>query len=129
MPREGSLLEQGCQHGALFNWGSRLAKDVKSVLLHFDQELVANLFRKYYNLLAVPVVDQDNKIRGVITLDDVLDVIDEENTDDIYQASGISMGEDQDEKHLLTAFYQEIFASKVDMFNLIRVLITPAPDT
>lgn len=75
--------------------------DVKSILLTFDQELVANLFRKYYNLLAMPVVDVDEVLRGVITLDDVIDVIDEESTEDYYQASGISI-EEIDEKHLLT---------------------------
>jgi magnesium transporter len=75
--------------------------DVKSLLLTFDQELVANVFRKYYNLLAMPVVDQDEVLRGIITLDDIVDVIDEESSEDYYQASGITM-EAIDEKHLLT---------------------------
>ncbi|MDX2085012.1 MAG: magnesium transporter [Candidatus Melainabacteria bacterium] len=75
--------------------------DIKSILVSFDQEFVANLFRKYYNLLAMPVVDADNVLRGIITLDDVLDVIDEETSEDLYQASGIRL-DDIDEKNLLT---------------------------
>lgn len=75
--------------------------DIKSLLLTFDQELVANIFRKYYNLLAMPVVDHDDTLRGIITLDDIVDVIDEETSEDFYQASGITM-EQIDEKHLLT---------------------------
>ena len=74
--------------------------DTKSILVSYDQELVANLFRKYYNLLAMPVVDNNNELRGIITLDDVLDVIDEETSEDIYLASGINLDE-MDEKNLL----------------------------
>lgn len=80
---------------------SRMAEDdVKSLLTHFDQELVANLFRKYDNLLAMPVVDGDNVLRGIITIDDIVYVIDEETSEDIYRASGIEI-EEIDEKHLL----------------------------
>ena len=75
--------------------------DVKSILIHFDQELVANVFRKYFNLLAMPVVDEYNHLRGIITLDDIVDVIEEESSEDIYRGSGINV-EAIDEKHLLT---------------------------
>ena len=76
--------------------------DVKSVLDSFDQELVANLFRKYYNLLSVPVVDSADRLLGIITLDDVVDVIDEELQEDIYKSSGILLEEVSDERHLLS---------------------------
>ncbi len=80
---------------------SRIAQfDVKSLLVNFDQELVANVFRKYYNLLAMPVTDPDNTLRGVITLDDIIDVIEEETSEDIYRASGINL-EEVDERGLL----------------------------
>lgn len=75
--------------------------DVKTVLLHFDRPLVVNLFRKYYNLLAMPVVDEADVLRGIITLDDVVDIIEEETSDDLYRTSGISL-EAVDEKNLLT---------------------------
>jgi magnesium transporter len=73
--------------------------DVKQVLESYDQELVASVFRKYYNLLALPVVDLNEKLVGLITLDDVLDVIDEESQEDLYRSSGITL-EDMDERHL-----------------------------
>jgi magnesium transporter len=80
---------------------SRIAQfDVKSLLVNYDQELVANVFRKYYNLLAMPVVDPDNTLRGVVTLDDIIDVIEEETSEDIYKASGITL-EEMDERGLL----------------------------
>ena len=73
--------------------------DVKQVLESYDQELVASVFRKYYNLLALPVVDLNEKLVGLITLDDVLDVIEEESQEDLYRSSGITL-EDMDERHL-----------------------------
>lgn len=80
---------------------SRIAKfDVKSLLVNYDQELVANVFRKYYNLLAMPVVDPENLLRGIVTLDDIIDVIEEETSEDIYKASGINL-EEMDERGLL----------------------------
>jgi magnesium transporter len=80
---------------------SRIAQfDVKSILVTFDQELVANVFRKYYNLLAMPVVDPDNTLRGIVTIDDIIDVIEEETSEDIYKASGITL-EEMDERGLL----------------------------
>jgi len=54
-----------------------------------DQEEVARIVSKY-NLLAVPVVDKGGQLLGIITVDDVLDVITEEDTEDIYRMAGIS---------------------------------------
>jgi magnesium transporter len=84
-----------------------LVEEVKSVRDGFDQELVANIFRKYYNLLSLPVVNDDNVLLGIITFDDVIDVIDEENQEDLYRASGIRVEEAIDERNLLTgkSFY------------------------
>jgi magnesium transporter len=80
---------------------SRIAEfDVKSLLVTYDQALVANVFRKYYNLLAMPVTDSSNILRGVITIDDIIDVIEEQNSEDIYRASGINL-EEMDERGLL----------------------------
>jgi magnesium transporter len=75
--------------------------DVKTLFIHFDQELAATVFRKYYNLLAMPVVDDDHMMRGIVTLDDIIDVIEEETSEDIYRTSGISV-EAIDEKNLLS---------------------------
>lgn len=54
-----------------------------------DQEEVAKIVSKY-NLLAVPVVSKENKLLGIVTVDDVIDVIKEEDTEDIYKMAGIS---------------------------------------
>ncbi|MCP5056272.1 MAG: magnesium transporter [bacterium] len=54
-----------------------------------DQEEVAQLVGRY-NLLAVPVVDDEQRILGVITVDDVIEVINEEATEDMYLMAGLS---------------------------------------
>jgi len=54
-----------------------------------DQEEVARQVASY-NLLAVPVVDEENKLVGVITVDDVIDVIKDEATEDLYRLAGVS---------------------------------------
>jgi len=60
-----------------------------SVLPEADQEEVAQLVKRY-DLLAVPVTDVDGVMLGVITVDDVIDVITEEATEDIYRLAGLS---------------------------------------
>ena len=57
-----------------------------------DQEEVAELFKKY-DLLAVPVVDGENRLVGIITIDDIVDVIDQENTEDFYKMAAIQPSE------------------------------------
>jgi magnesium transporter len=54
-----------------------------------DQEEVAELVARY-NLLAVPVTDEQSRLLGVITVDDVIEVIHEEATEDMYHMAGLS---------------------------------------
>ncbi|HSK68212.1 MAG TPA: magnesium transporter [Candidatus Limnocylindria bacterium] len=54
-----------------------------------DQEIVADTVRKYH-LLTIPVVDGEGRMVGIITSDDVMDVIEEENTEDIEKMSGLA---------------------------------------
>lgn len=61
-----------------------MTKDVISVHTETDQEEVARIVADY-NLVAVPVVDSEKKLVGVVTVDDVIDVIDKEATEDIYK--------------------------------------------
>jgi magnesium transporter len=63
-------------------------EEILSVQTLEDQEVAAERMR-HYNLLALPVVDADNRLRGVITADDVLDVQVEEATEDIYRLAGL----------------------------------------
>jgi magnesium transporter len=53
-----------------------------------DQEAVAEIV-KDYDFLAVPVVDKENRLVGIVTVDDVIDVIEEEATEDILKGSGV----------------------------------------
>ncbi|HLF79483.1 MAG TPA: magnesium transporter [Dehalococcoidia bacterium] len=63
-----------------------------SVRVDEDQEVAAERMR-HYNLLALPVVDAEDRLRGVITADDVLDVQVEEATEDIYRMAGVGVQE------------------------------------
>ena len=65
---------------------------VTSVRTDTDQEDVARLVDSY-NILAMPVVDEENKLVGIITVDDVIDVIKEEATEDIYRLAGLDVHE------------------------------------
>ncbi len=66
-----------------------MVTDVINVRTDKDQEEVAHLVAKY-NILAIPVVDEWNKLVGLITVDDVIDVMREEATEDIYKMAGAS---------------------------------------
>jgi magnesium transporter len=64
-------------------------KEAISVQPEMDQEEVANLFHKY-DLVAAPVVDEQGRLVGRITVDDVLDVLEEEASEDITMMAGIT---------------------------------------
>jgi len=69
-----------------------MAREVISVRTDTDQEEVAHLVAKY-NILAVPVVDDANKLMGLVTVDVVIDVMRQEATEDIYKMAGASQEE------------------------------------
>ena len=54
-----------------------------------DQEVVAQMFNKY-NFLALPVVDKENRLVGIVTVDDAIDVMEEEATEDIQKMAAIT---------------------------------------
>ena len=64
-----------------------MEKRVHSVRPETDQEDVAQIVAQY-NYLAVPVIDSDNRLLGIVTVDDVVDVIREEATEDFLQMAG-----------------------------------------
>lgn len=70
-----------------------MTTDLISVRSETDQEEVARQVASY-NLLAIPVVDEENKLVGVITVDDVIDVIKDEATEDVYRLAGVA-GDDR----------------------------------
>ncbi len=70
------------------NVNDLMSQSVKSVPPELDQEEVARMLAKY-DLGAVPVVDHDERLLGVITADDVLDVIREEQSEDVHKMAAI----------------------------------------
>jgi len=64
-------------------------KMVTSARVDLDQEQVAQLFKRY-DLLSLPVVDAQGVLLGRVTIDDVVDVLEEEATEDIYKLAGLS---------------------------------------
>ncbi|WPV01601.1 magnesium transporter [Mucilaginibacter sp. cycad4] len=67
--------------------------DFVYVKAELDQEEVARLI-KQYNLTSIPVVDDHMKLLGRVTVDDIIDVMEEENTEDILKISGVSEDEE-----------------------------------
>jgi len=65
-----------------------MTTDVFAVKTNMDQEEVAKIVARY-DILAVPVVDDTNKLVGIITVDDVIDIIREEATEDILKMVGV----------------------------------------
>ena len=65
-----------------------------------DQEVVSQLFRQH-GLTVLPVVDLDGRMKGVVTLDDIVDVVDEEATEDMQKAGGVAA---LDTPYLATTF-------------------------
>lgn len=84
---------------------SIMNENIITVNVNEDQENVARVVSKY-DLLAVPVVDNNNVLLGIITIDDVLDIIEEEATEDIFKFAGTS--ED------------EIYESDTTLFNRVK---------
>ncbi len=78
---------------------SLMEDDVISIPTLADQEEAAHLFRKY-SFIALPVVDGENRLVGIITVDDIVDVIDEETTEDMEKMAALLPS---DEEYLKTS--------------------------
>jgi magnesium transporter len=76
-----------------------MSPDVIKVSTSMDQEQVAQVIAKY-DLLGVPVVDSDNRLVGLVTVDDVIDVIHEEQAEDFSDIAGTSVEEFEEEEHV-----------------------------
>ncbi|MDB9314383.1 magnesium transporter [Spirulina sp. CS-785/01] len=70
-----------------------MTRDVVSVSTDMDQEEVARLIQRY-DLLALPVVDKEQRLVGVVTVDDVIDILEQEATEDIYALGGVQADKD-----------------------------------
>ena len=76
-------------------------EDVVTVNPEDDQEDVAETIGKY-NLLALPVVDDDEKLIGIVTVDDALEVLQEEHEEDLAIVGGKNLGSDDESDHVLS---------------------------
>lgn len=94
-----------------------MSKDIVYVKTDLDQEKVARIIQRY-DFLAIPVVDRELRLVGVVTVDDVIDIIQAEATEDIYALSGLSADGDN-------YFQMNIFAvAKKRVTWLLVLLVT-----
>ncbi|WP_414545622.1 magnesium transporter [Nostoc sp. CCY0012] len=73
--------------------GSIMTRDVVFVNTGTDQEEVARTIQ-HYDFVAIPVVDTEQRLVGIVTVDDVLDILEQETTEDIYTLGGLESGGD-----------------------------------
>jgi magnesium transporter len=71
-----------------------MLREIISVPADMDQEKVAREYIAKYDYLALPVVDRDNELLGIITVDDMIDVLQEENTEDMHRFGAAGDQED-----------------------------------
>ena len=85
--------------------GDIMEDDFVSVNVYDDQEEVSDVFKKY-DFLAIPVVDKEDRLVGIITVDDIIDVIEEENTEDFERMAGIL--DDTDTEYLDMSVFSHV---------------------
>lgn len=73
--------------------------NIISVDTLMDQEDIAGLFKKY-DFIAIPVADKENRLVGIITIDDIVDIIEQENTEDFQKMAAM---QPSDEEYLKTS--------------------------
>ncbi len=93
--------------------------NVISVSTHTDQEEVAQMFSKY-NFLALPVVDAENRMVGIITFDDAMDVMEDEVTEDIEIMGGMTPSD----KTYLRSTVFDLFRHRIPWLMLLMVSAT-----
>ena len=94
-------------------------ENVISVTTESDQEEVAQMLAKY-NFLALPVVDKENRMVGIVTFDDAMDIIEEETTEDIQKMGGILPSD----KTYLKSSPFEIFKNRIPWLMVLMLSAT-----
>ena len=98
---------------------SIMESNVITVTTHTDQEEVAQMMSKY-NLLAIPVVDGDNRMVGIVTFDDAMDVMEDEATEDIEIMAGMTPSD----KTYLRSSPFDLFKHRIPWLSLLMVSAT-----
>ncbi len=75
--------------------GDVMTRDVVNISTNTNQEDVARAIQRY-DFLALPVVDKEKRLVGIVTVDDLIDVIEQEATRDIYAAGAVQPGDEDD---------------------------------
>ena len=96
-----------------------MEENVISVQSHEDRETVARMFSKY-DFMALPVVDQDGRMLGIVTIDDAVDVMEEEATEDIEKMAAILPS---DKPYLRTGIF-ETWRKRIPWLMLLMVSAT-----
>ena len=99
--------------------GDMMLTNLISVTTHTDQEEVAQMLGKY-NFLALPVVDRENRMVGIVTFDDAMDVMVDEATEDMEIMSGMLPSE----KTYLKSGVFELFKNRIPWLMLLMVSAT-----
>ncbi|MDE7222835.1 MAG: magnesium transporter [Acetatifactor sp.] len=99
--------------------GDIMHENVVSVHTHTDQEEVARQFQKY-GFTAMPVVDNENRLVGIITVDDIVDVIEEEATEDMEKMAALVPS---DKPYMRTSVW-ETFKKRIPWLLLLMVSAT-----
>jgi magnesium transporter len=99
--------------------GDRMDTNVISVTTMEDQESVAEKFKKY-DLTAMPVVDGENRLVGIVTVDDAIDVMEEEATEDIEKMAAMTPS---DKPYLKTSVW-DIYKHRIPWLMLLMVSAT-----
>ena len=93
--------------------------DLISVTTHTDQEEVARIFSKY-DFIALPVVDKENRMVGIVTVDDAIDVMEEEATEDIELMGGMLPSENT----YLRSSVWELFKNRIPWLLFLMLSAT-----
>lgn len=99
--------------------GEVMRNEVVSIPIDADQEEAAQMIREY-DLLALPVVDSGHHMVGLVTHEDAIDIIEEENTEDIKRIAGITPTYDESEDYLATSAFSH-FRGRVAWLTFVAI--------
>lgn len=99
--------------------GDIMNENVISINTMMDQEEVAGQFKKY-DFTAMPVVDNENRLVGIITVDDIVDIMEEENTEDMERMAAIAPSD----KSYMRTGVQETFQKRIPWLLLLMLSAT-----
>ena len=99
--------------------GDIMETNIISVQTQTDKETVAQMFQKY-DFMVMPVVDEENRLVGIVTVDDAIDVMEEEATEDIEKMAAITPG---DKPYFQTGVF-ETFKHRIPWLMLLMISAT-----